>query len=189
MKTCKQCKQLKEESEFYKDRKSKDGRTSKCKLCILSNIKTKLKNETKLEREKRLDTGKKWRENNTERLLYHREKAKQWHKDNPIRYWAEHALNGKRRDERFTVNMTTDELVEKALKTPCCPLCGKKINYEYKGTGKMQHDSPSIDRIDNENIVTPENTWIICVKCNSAKSDRTLQEFIDYCKKIASFEC
>lgn len=58
MKTCKQCKQQKEESEFYVDKKSKDGRTSKCKSCILSHVKTRIENETTSEREHRLEVSK-----------------------------------------------------------------------------------------------------------------------------------
>ena len=48
----------------------------------------------------------------------------------------------------------------------------------------MQPNSPTLDRINNENVITNENIWIICSRCNATKLDRTLSEFIDYCQYI-----
>lgn len=45
-------------------------------------------------------------------------------------------------------------------------------------------NSPSLDRKFNENIMTLDNTWIICSRCNSLKSNNTLECLIKYCRDV-----
>lgn len=195
MKTCKRCNVSKPESDFYNDKKSKDGLTRECKDCrkaMAVTYHTHIVSECKycgVELEGRRTICDSCRETLKTRDMaqYHRDATRKWKDANPLRSWAGHSISCKKMDSRFTVTLTVDELVKKA--TTHCPLCGCELNYGSKGQGKAKVEScsPSLDRIDNSNIVSNDNTWVICFKCNATKSDRTLQEFIDYCKKIASY--
>jgi len=63
-----------------------------------------------------------------------------------------------------------------------CSICGKELKHDL-GDG-YSPDSPSIDRYDNEDELRYDNIWVVCRKCNSTKSNRTMKEFYDYCKGI-----
>lgn len=66
-----------------------------------------------------------------------------------------------------------------AYNTEICPICGVKLDYApFKG--KIQDNSPSLDRINNEISISLDNSWIICNSCNRTKSNRTLKEFKEY---------
>ena len=81
------------------------------------------------------------------------------------------------------IEISLKELTNMAKSTRCCPICGITLDYSLK-KGKIFMNSPSWDRKYNQNILTQENTWIICYKCNTTKHDRTIQEFISYCKTV-----
>jgi hypothetical protein len=51
--------------------------------------------------------------------------------------------------------------------------------------GKASWESPSVDRLSNSDILTVNNIQIICRRCNTTKLDRTMEEFVDYCKMVA----
>lgn len=63
-----------------------------------------------------------------------------------------------------------------------CPICGCVFVKEY-GQGII-HESPSLDRIDNENELREDNVQIICRRCNTIKSDRTMNDFVKYCNNV-----
>ncbi len=50
----------------------------------------------------------------------------------------------------------------------------------------MKNNSPTLDRLDNETVIRKNNITILCYKCNATKRDRTLSEFLDYCKAVVS---
>ena len=62
-------------------------------------------------------------------------------------------------------------------------MCDEPLDWEY-GTGRNDN-SPTLDRVNNENILTLDNTWIICSRCNATKHNRTMKEFINYCTMIS----
>jgi len=116
------------------------------------------------------------------------ENKKLYYKKKNLTYleWARLRINSKI-SQGFDVRITREELAAKAEQTACCPLCGVEFNYlDRKGTTTAT--APSLDRIDNEHIVTNDNTWIVCYQCNSTKRNRTLQEFIDYCTTISKYK-
>lgn len=104
-----------------------------------------------------------------------------------IKMWAHGCISHKKRNKKFNVTLTVEELTIKAENTKECPLCGCKLNYTEKRR-KTTGCSPTIDRINNESIVSNDNIWILCHSCNSTKRNRTLQEFIEYCKKVANYQ-
>jgi len=53
-----------------------------------------------------------------------------------------------------------------------CPCCGTPFVY----AGRHHMRAPSIDRVDNADGYTLPNTRIICYRCNTLKSDASLEE-------------
>lgn len=66
--------------------------------------------------------------------------------------------------------------------TKVCPICGNKMITNY-GNGH-NHSNPTLDRINNELILTKNNTWIICHRCNLMKADLTMNEYVEHCKIV-----
>jgi len=147
MKYCKSCNQTLPESEFHKNKSTKDGLTWQCKTC-------------KQNYKKKYESGGAGRK-------------KTWTWRTLLRH----------RDNGYNVIITKEDLYNLAELTTHCPYCG--INLSWDNT-KLSDNSPSLDRIDNEQYLSPDNVEIICARCNRTKSNRTKKEFIEYCKTIVS---
>ena len=77
-------------------------------------------------------------------------------------------------------------LEAKALSTPCCELCGGELRWEPSDMGRGLHpDTPTLDRLCNEKILTIDNIMILCNSCNAGKGAQSLDEYIDKCTRIA----
>jgi hypothetical protein len=50
----------------------------------------------------------------------------------------------------------------------------------------MKSNSPSLDRLDNEDVIRKDNILILCYKCDATKRDRTMEEFLSYCGAVVS---
>jgi len=50
----------------------------------------------------------------------------------------------------------------------------------------MNNGSPTLDRLDNEGVIRNDNILILCYQCNATKRDRTLKEFLDYCRAVTN---
>lgn len=61
-------------------------------------------------------------------------------------------------------------------RTPTCPCCDQAIDYTFKGTGRKNDASPSIDRIDHRRGYVVGNVALICWRCNNLKRDATIEE-------------
>ncbi len=141
-------------------------------------------------KEKMKQQSREWREKNPERAKEHYRRArerhpenlKNWIRKNPIRYWVNESIRHHKR-KGYEVKMSKAEIEEIAKKTLNCPYCGIEIDYSPL-KGKVAKNSPSLDRINNGNLMTEKTTQIICQKCNKTKSDRTHLEFIGYCEQI-----
>ena len=81
MKKCTKCQQTKELTEFYKNKRGKFGRDSRCSVCARKVI-YKWQDENK---EHIRELQKNWRENNKEYML---NKALEWNKLNPEKFKA-----------------------------------------------------------------------------------------------------
>ncbi len=88
--------------------------------------------------------------------------------------------------KKFNVNIDTLELTEKWKNITHCYICGIKLDWSYNKK-KIQGNSPSIDRINNENFMNINNVQLICTRCNRIKSDNTMDNFIKSCKKIVDY--
>lgn len=159
MKMCNKCGNLLPLDDFVKSSHCKDGYRNTCKDC---------KNARQ-----------------SELYLLNQEQYKnkriEWTRNNPKKRWATVSINQHKKSGN-KINFTVDDLINIAVDV--CPICGCKLVYGYKGTGKVSSNSPSLDRKFNDDILTPENIWVICHKCNAHKQDKPLPEYVEYCKLI-----
>jgi hypothetical protein len=102
---------------------------------------------------------------------------------NRLRYWAIASISGHRKLGHL-IQITTDELQELASHATNCPMCGVEFDWGPKTKSGARPNSPSVDRVGNEKVLDAHNIQIICRKCNYTKSDRSMAEFVDYCKRI-----
>ena len=103
-----------------------------------------------------------------------------WARRNPKHAWA-HCVIKTHKGDGYVMHITTSELEKIAENVSNCPLCGCALDWTPL-KGKKSPNSPSIDRINNGHMLSPENIMIICSKCNSTKLDRSFMEFYEYCK-------
>jgi hypothetical protein len=102
----------------------------------------------------------------------------------PKKLWAQNTI-GQHKMRGFNVSLSWRTLVILADSIDNCPICGCKLDWTVNTKQqKAKHNSPSLDRINNETEITDNNSWIICHRCNVTKSDRTLIEFYNYCENI-----
>lgn len=95
------------------------------------------------------------------------EAQKRYAAKNPEKVWAMQTIVRHRKN--FTVKVTVQDLLEIAKNTKFCIYCGEKLIWE-RGKGKNTF-GPSLDRKDNEKILTPQNVQVICCRCNSRKAN------------------
>lgn len=107
-----------------------------------------------------------------------------WREANRHREWARLTIAAHRR-KGYLVSFTREWLTEKAKSTTHCFLCGIELNFNKKKSRSPQSDSPSLDRIDRDPIMTEENVVIMCYACNTGKGVGTTEEYIERCKRIA----
>lgn len=86
-----------------------------------------------------------------------------------------HSLNG------IVCNFLPKDLQLMAIKSFNCDYCRKELDWSG---GKRRHNTPSLENIDLKTELFLEDISIVCWECNSTKSNRTLRDFIEYCKKI-----
>ena len=126
--------------------------------------------------------GQKWYQAHKEQ---HREGMRKWEKSHPYRSWAYKTRNA-HKAKGYEVELTNDEVEAMAKITPICPICGIELDYSvHTKDGKIQSNSPSLDRKDGGKVLNVSNTWIVCNRCNRTKGDRTWKEFVSYCKMVA----
>lgn len=94
--------------------------------------------------------------------------------------WAKKTINTHIRKGHVVV-FSVDELVK--IVPVCCSICDRILVWNHKGV--PQGTSPSLDRINNEKILTLQNIQIVCLRCNATKQNRTQSEFEEYCCMVA----
>jgi hypothetical protein len=178
MPKCILCKQEKPESDFTKYELTKRSTMSRCKECRNSKAK-----------QQRIDNPG---ENRERCRIYYKNNSEKWssysHKKaldpNWVpRKWARNSIQ-KHNSYGYQVNISIDELEQLALDTSECPICGVKFHWTY--TKGNTGESPTLDRINNDHIMTIDKCMIMCARCNGIKGRRTLEEFLKYCNMIVN---
>jgi len=160
-KKCNICKKLLLINEFNKDRHSKDGHTFRCKKCNSKYLKIY----------------------NSTHKKQHNENKKIWRVKNYFKVWAWGAINSHKR-RGYIFNFESNYIIELAIKTKYCSICGCELQYErFKGLKKI---TATIDRKTNEKILDKYDIWIICHECNAMKRSKTLVEYVEYCRMIVN---
>ena len=183
MKICIKCGEIKSMGEFSNKKLSKDGKHDQCKSC---NKKHREENKDKIKEYQKI-----YREENKEATLEyqkiyyaeHKEESKQYQKNNRKRYWAQTTLY-RHKQKGNIISVSTDFVEALAENTFKCNIC--EINLDWEGGNGLNNNSPSLDRINNENELNKDNIWIICHSCNTTKRDRTMDEFVDYSEMIVN---
>jgi hypothetical protein len=125
--------------------------------------------------------------NCTKKTLYqkreHEYTLKRLRTSNPRILWAQMSYRNHKRNN-FIMNLTMHELEEMASKTNKCAICDVILVWGYLN-GKLLKSTASLDRINNEKVITKNNIQILCYECNAIKRTKPMQEFIDYCKYVA----
>lgn len=109
-----------------------------------------------------------------------RETLRKWKEKNPQRYWINKTL-AHHREQGYKIFITADELEEYISDKKYCELCGKELSWFNT---KTSLDSPSLDRLNGEKIITKDNIQLLCHECNTTKGTRTQEEFFEYCENI-----
>jgi len=189
MKKCSKCGGIKSIDEFHKDKYNKDGLRCSCKNCVkkydskyykiyYKKNRAKLIMKTKEYRMANPEWSKEYRKKNEKRIA---KNNKEWREKRYHRYWTNATLSNHKRNG-YIVNLAKDELEDIAKKITHCSICGIKLKW-HQGEGK-KNNSPTLDRINNSNELNRNNIQIICDKCNATKQDRTMKEFVKYCKLV-----
>lgn len=101
---------------------------------------------------------------------------------NPYRDWARKALSNHKHG--FTIQMSVCDLEETARKTSHCQICSALLVWVNRTHRNLS--SATLDRIDNGVVINVATIQIVCKACNISKSNRTMKEFIDYCKMVST---
>lgn len=106
--------------------------------------------------------------------------AKEYRKHHKLESKAKGAIN-QHRVRGHIVKFTYAWLMKKFNSSSYCPVC----NTKFSAIGvKRNNATMTLDRKDNSDVLTKSNVWIICDLCNKTKQDRTVEEFIAYCKMV-----
>jgi hypothetical protein len=205
-KVCNTCKVLKERIYYYRNNSSADGLQSKCKICTqkLNKYLLSLPNSKALIRQR--IANKNWKSNNKQYWLTHdpyteitTKKCGRCKQDKSstayslcrlnidgLHGWCNDCIknnnkqnlahymfkNTKSRALKFGIefNITEEDIIIENT----CPVLG--ISIEYVGNGKPTHNSPSIDRIDNNKGYVKGNVRVISWRANNLKRDATVEE-------------
>ena len=65
-----------------------------------------------------------------------------------------------------------------------CALSGENLTCVLE-KGVISQSNASLDRIDPKGTYAPENVQLVCTVLNSFRNDTPLNEFVNWCKKVA----
>ncbi len=172
-KICTKCNIEKDISEFSKARNRADGYQTWCKSCY------KIYRDTQ-----DVNSRKEYHHNYyKENAIILREKHKIYYstENGYKRKWVSVSLNSHRR-RGYDVRISNQQLYDFIQDKYTCAYCGTVLKWE--SNGGFVDNSPTVDRVDNENYIDMNNIQIICTKCNGTKRNRTHKEFVEYCNNI-----
>ena len=116
-----------------------------------------------------------------------RESAQEYRNNHPHRAWAKSTLYHHKLRKGLTVNITLDELEEYAKAVTECIYCGAHLDFTPRVTNSgFRSKGPSLDRKDNNDVLSLDNIQIICGECNAIKGKWTEEYFLAKIRKIAT---
>lgn len=98
-----------------------------------------------------------------------------------VKSWAASTLR-RHKLKGFIIKITLQELIDYAMMIDNCEYTNVKLDWFAKD--KPNKNSPSLDRIDNEQDIRIDNIRIVCKLVNTMKQNLTLQEYVKHCKYI-----
>lgn len=159
-KKCKICGEIKPLELFTKRKTNLDGRDCNCKQC-----------HNNKHRQSYISNPSKYKTNRD-----------RWQSENPKKVWCSSTICGHKK--KFVVTVTTSELYELVKNKTTCDICGCKLDWSRGVKKHIRLNSPTLDRINNEQILTQQNIQILCSQCNVMKGNRPMNEFIAYCNMV-----
>jgi hypothetical protein len=134
--------------------------------------------------EEKLAYAKNYRIVNREKVLESkRDWSRQYSKEYPYECWARLTLTHHKRNG-IDVQLTRSELEILARETTNCHICGAQLDWINRT--RTNPSSPTLDRINNERTISKATIQIVCLRCNMAKGDMAMDEFINYCEMVAA---
>jgi len=177
-KACTKCGEVKSFDDFHKDKNYKDNRTGWCKECTREQHREHYKqNKSEV-----LKKQKVYYENNKQKIL---KRMGAYQKKHLREFWVTGTLHSHKHSGK-KICISRKELLSFVYDSKTCEICGCNLNWTSKGKkGRLVNNSPTLDRINNEDFLAPHNVQIVCHSCNTRKHIGTMKEFVDYCKMIA----
>jgi len=80
----------------------------------------------------------------------------------------------------YKISITLQELMDYAMIIDRCEYTGIELDWFVKN--KPADNSPSLDRLNNENELRLDNIRIVCKKINTMKQNLTFKEYLNHCK-------
>jgi 5-methylcytosine-specific restriction endonuclease McrA len=100
---------------------------------------------------------------------------------NPLHVWSYRSYSSHKR--KYQIDFTLAWLESFALASPICAYCGATLDYNPPHNSDYDHRA-TLDRLNNESILTISNVRIVCYRCNNAKGNRTLSEYLLHCDAV-----
>jgi len=165
MKTCTTCGINKDISEFYGDKRAKDGLRSACKICTrIDNNNRNLKNSDNMQA-----YGHAWYEANKDRRKLSVAAWQQANRDKMRSYDHSRRVRELNAEGHFS-----DEDIQRLYteQSAICYYCNCSIINEYH----IEHKTPLCRGGTN----WPDNICLSCPHCNLSKGSKTEEEFMGY---------
>lgn len=102
-----------------------------------------------------------------------------------FRQWTQNTVSG-HRTKGYTVLFSAKEL-ENSIKEngSKCYICGKELQWiNRRGSPGTDDNTPTLDRVHNESIMTLENTKLCCMECNRVKGSKSIEALDLYMIKL-----
>ena len=159
---CAECGETKAIDDFHPKKANSCGHNTKCKDCC-----NKKRNKFYL-------------------TLSVEEKIVKKRKFNRYKQWTGCTICSHKR-KGVLVTMERAKLVKKAEDTTHCEFCGRELRWKLDNTrNKVQPNSPTLENLFlKEELSELSDIAIVCHSCNARKGHTTLDEYVEYIKKLA----
>lgn len=163
VKICSSCREAKSLDAFEPNSRYADGYRGQCRCC-------------------RLLDGKNYYHKNADAIKAKTMLIQLMH---PREYWVYSTVCGHKR-RGCAILFNKHDLIKLAYATSICKVCGCELSWSREGkNGSPLNSSPTLDRTNQDKVLTMNNIQIICSRCNVTKNARSMNEFRDYCKLVA----